>query len=190
MRRASPRALRGDVLALAGWAALACSRAELRGAGPGTIGETPRPAVTVAEWPPVATSPADAVDREGRARLRGRRADPRARVSRRDHAAVSGVQHRADSAGEPTKEARSGRADRRGRALPTAGAARRARRPRPPSATRFPDLRAASAPLRAGGAEGLQARHVGHMFLLTARSTRGPAGPELDVSDVRALEGH
>ena len=44
--------------------------------------------------------------------------------------------------------------------------------------------------LRAVGvAEGLQPRHVGHAFLLTGTfHAKGENGPELDVTDVRALE--
>jgi hypothetical protein len=47
-----------------------------------------------------------------------------------------------------------------------------------------------SAPLRAVGvAEGLQPRHVGKRFLLTGTfHVKGAMGPELDVTDVRALE--
>lgn len=46
-----------------------------------------------------------------------------------------------------------------------------------------------SAPLRAVGvAEGLQGRHVGSEFVITGTfHASGPGGPELDVSDVRAL---
>ncbi len=45
------------------------------------------------------------------------------------------------------------------------------------------------APLRAVGvAEALQARHVGKSFLLTGTfRTKGESGPELDVTDIRAL---
>lgn len=48
-----------------------------------------------------------------------------------------------------------------------------------------------SPPLRAVGvAGGLQPRHVGHLFLLTGVfHARAENGPELDVTDVRALEG-
>ena len=48
-----------------------------------------------------------------------------------------------------------------------------------------------SPPLRAVGvAGGLQPRHVGHLFLLTGVfHARAENGPELDVMDVRALEG-
>lgn len=48
-----------------------------------------------------------------------------------------------------------------------------------------------SAPLRAvGAAEALQPRHVGKSFLLTGTfHAKGALGPELDVTDVRALEG-
>jgi hypothetical protein len=47
-----------------------------------------------------------------------------------------------------------------------------------------------AAPLRAiGGAEGLQARHVGQRFLLTGTyHASGEGGPALDVTDVRALD--
>lgn len=47
-----------------------------------------------------------------------------------------------------------------------------------------------SAPLRAvGAAEGLQPRHVGKVFLLTGTfHAKGPMGPELDVTDVQALD--
>jgi hypothetical protein len=47
-----------------------------------------------------------------------------------------------------------------------------------------------SATLRAVGvAEGLQARHVGHVFLLTGKlRAAGATGPELDVSDVRIID--
>jgi hypothetical protein len=48
----------------------------------------------------------------------------------------------------------------------------------------------ASAPLRAvGAAEGLQPRHVGKLFLLTGTfHAQGALGPELDVTDVHALD--
>jgi hypothetical protein len=67
--------------------------------------------------------------------------------------------------------------------------------PCPPPAATFSDDRPKAAalnnspPLRAtGGAEGLQARHVGHMFLLTGIfHAAGRSGPELEVTDVRAL---
>jgi hypothetical protein len=47
-----------------------------------------------------------------------------------------------------------------------------------------------SPPLRAtGAAEGLQARHVGHMFLFTGTfRANGAQGPELEVTDVRAID--
>lgn len=47
-----------------------------------------------------------------------------------------------------------------------------------------------SPPLRAvGAAEALQARHVGHLFLLTGTfHATGPMGPELEVTDVRAID--
>lgn len=63
-----------------------------------------------------------------------------------------------------------------------------------PAATFSDDVPSASAtpsaPLRAvGSAEGLQARHVGRRFLLTGTfHAKGTMGPELDVTDVRALE--
>jgi hypothetical protein len=67
--------------------------------------------------------------------------------------------------------------------------------PCPPPAVTFadepPGSSAASrgAPLRAvGSAEGLQARHVGQLFLLTGTfHAHGDLGPELDVTDVRTL---
>ena len=44
-------------------------------------------------------------------------------------------------------------------------------------------------PLRAvGAAEALQPRHIGHQFLLTGTfHAQGPQGPELEVTEVRAL---
>ncbi|HSO31776.1 MAG TPA: hypothetical protein VLT33_04655 [Labilithrix sp.] len=69
----------------------------------------------------------------------------------------------------------------------------------PPAAATFGDQPAtaaspspASPSLRAvGAAEGLQARHLGHLFLLTGTlRPRGEQGPELDVTDVKAVEGH
>jgi hypothetical protein len=47
-------------------------------------------------------------------------------------------------------------------------------------------------PLRAVGvAGGLQRRHVGKVFLLTGVfHANGAQGPELDVTDVRALDTH
>lgn len=67
----------------------------------------------------------------------------------------------------------------------------------PPSAATFSDQpesaapSAANASLRAvGAAEGLQARHVGHVFVLTGTfHPRGEQGPELEVTDVRAVAG-
>ncbi|NVL67919.1 hypothetical protein, partial [Escherichia coli] len=56
----------------------------------------------------------------------------------------------------------------------------------PPKASASPS----SPPLRAtGAAEGLQARHVGHLFLFTGTlHANGAQGPELEVTDVRALD--
>jgi hypothetical protein len=50
----------------------------------------------------------------------------------------------------------------------------------------------ASPPLRAtGAAEGLQARHVGRLFLFTGTfHANGAQGPELEVTDVRTLDAH
>jgi hypothetical protein len=50
---------------------------------------------------------------------------------------------------------------------------------------------AESAPLRAvGSAEGLQKRHIGKIFLLSGTfHANGAFGPELDVTDVRVLDG-
>ena len=69
--------------------------------------------------------------------------------------------------------------------------------PCPPPAATFSDeaptasAGPAAAPLRAvGAAEGLQPRHMGHLFLLTGTfHPNGDSGPELEVTDVRALEG-
>jgi hypothetical protein len=62
----------------------------------------------------------------------------------------------------------------------------------PPAGASAPSRRASDAPppLRAiGGAEGLQARHVGQRFLLTGTfRASGEGGPALDVTDVRALD--
>jgi hypothetical protein len=62
----------------------------------------------------------------------------------------------------------------------------------PPARASAPTPRAvdAVAPLRAiGGAEGLQARHVGQRFLLTGMfHASGEGAPVLEVTDVRALD--
>jgi hypothetical protein len=62
----------------------------------------------------------------------------------------------------------------------------------PPARASSPSQRPADAPppLRAsGGAEGLQARHVGQRFLLTGTfHATGEGAPVLEVTDVRALD--
>jgi hypothetical protein len=155
------------------------------------IGETPRPPVKVAEWPPVATSPGESVTVDTALR------------------SVEGAQIRVRAylvALSPPCPACSIGTDR-GEATKNEGSVGHTARPRgpdlpgcipcPPAAATFSDQiptaspGPASAPLRAvGSAEGLQARHVGHMFVLTGTfHPRGQLGPELDVSDVRAIEG-
>ena len=94
-----------------------------------------------------------------------------------------------------------------GRSMPreeVTGRTSRLRGPAPPGCLPCPDPAAtisddgppasgspSSAPLRAVAvAGGLQPRHVGHMFVLTGVfHANGANGPELEVTDVRALDG-
>ena len=155
------------------------------------IGETQRPAVRIADWPPVVTSPGESVTVD--AALRS--ADG-AQIRVRGYLVALTAPCPACNVGRdlgqaPKDEGSIGRTARaRGPEMP--GCA-----PCPPKAATFSDEAPAasaspsSSPLRAvGGAEALQARHVGHMFVLTGTfHPRGEQGPELDVSDVRAIEG-
>ena len=158
-----------------------------------SVGETSRPAVKVADWPPVAPSPGEpgvtvqaalGCAEGAQVRVRGylvalSPACPRCNV----------VGQRGGSARE---EDRIGKTARPGGPQLLPGCA-----PCPPAAATFSDEAptasptARSAPLRAvGAAEGLQARHVGHVFLLTGTfHARTEQGPELDVTEVRAVEG-
>jgi hypothetical protein len=157
------------------------------------IGETQRPAVKVADWPPVVTTPGETVTVD--AALRSAEG---AQLRVRGYLVALAAPCPACNAGAdhgqaPKKdEGTTGHTARpRGPDLP--GCA-----PCPPAAVTFSDEvptaspSPSSSPLRAvGGAEGLQARHVAHMFVLTGTfHPRGAQGPELDVSDVKAIEGH
>jgi hypothetical protein len=126
-------------------------------------------------------------DRDGRAALRGRREDLIAITLPCPSCTVG-----ADRGDSTKAQDRIGKTARpRGPDMPGC-------LPCPPAAATFSDAvptaspSPESAPLRAvGSAEGLQARHVGHMFLLTGTfRAKGATGPELDVSDVHAIEGH
>lgn len=154
------------------------------------IGVTPRPAVSVADWPPVATSPGQTVtvkDALGCAdgaqiRVRGYL------IAVTPPCPACNVRGQGSSAKEEDrigKTARPRGPDMPGCAPCPAGAATFS--DEGPTASPSP----ASAPLRAiGGAEGLQARHVGHLFVLTGTfRARGELGPELEVTDVRAIDG-
>jgi hypothetical protein len=156
-----------------------------------SIGATDRPAVKVADWPPVVTSPVPAVtvnDALGSAdgaqiRVRGYLIAVTLPCPACNNVGAD--------RGKSTKvEGRIGKTARpRGPDVPGC-------QPCPAAAATFSDAVPTSlsspdsAPLRAvGGAEGLQARHIGHMFLLTGTfHATGPDGPELDVSDVRAID--
>jgi hypothetical protein len=156
-----------------------------------SIGATDRPAVKVADWPPVVTSPVEAVTVNDALRS----ADG-AQIQVRGYLIAITLPCPACNVGadrgELTKvEDRIGKTARpRGPDMPgcqPCPAAAATFSDAVPTASPSPD----SAPLRAvGAAEGLQARHVGHMFLLTGTfRAKGAASSELDVSDVRAIDG-
>lgn len=160
-----------------------------------SVGETERPVVKVAEWPPLAT-PSDGG------------ADPGVSTVHAALGCADGAQIRVrgylvalspacprcnvvgQQGGATLEKDRIGKTARAGGSAALPGCA-----PCPPAAATFSDEAPTaspspgSPPLRAvGTAEGLQPRHVGHVFLLTGTfHARTEQGPELEVTDVRAL---
>ena len=174
----------------AGAIALSCGGA----AQDAHIGVTERPAVSVAAWPPRATSPVEAVDVAAAlsspdgAQIRVRAyliaiTLPCPACNVRGQRPIGKEEDRIG------KTARSRGPDLPGCTPCPAAAATFS--DEPPTSSPSPSPSPATAPLRAvGSAEGLQARHVGHVFLITGTfHARGEVGPELEVSDVRAIEG-
>ena len=158
------------------------------------VGVTPRKSVgALGDWPPVANAASDVADAvtvdtalrsvEGaQVRVRGYL------VARTPPCAACNVSGQSDKPQPPAP-------DRIGRtARPTAPDMPGCNQC-PPAAVTFSDQRPTASPspslppLRAVGvAEGLQARHLGHVFVLTGTfHPRGAQGPELDVTDVRAI---
>ena len=172
---------------------LACA-ASLSCGGPpqdAHVGVTERPAVKVAEWPPVATSPADALGvNAALSSVDGAQIRVRAYLIAITLPCpvcnVRGQRPLATEADRIGKTARPRGPDLPG--CPPCPAAAATFSDEPPTSSPSPG----TPPLRAvGSAEALQARHVGHVFLLTGRfHARGELGPELEVSDVRAVEGN
>jgi len=158
---------------------------------PMEVGVTPRRSVgALGDWPPDATSAADAVTVDTALRsVEGAQIRVRAYlVARSPPCTACNVTGQA-SRPQPQGPDRIGRTQRTNAPdLPGCNQC-------PPAAVTFSDQpptaspAPASAPLRAVGvAEGLQARHLGHLFLLTGTfHPRAEQGPELDVTDVRAL---
>jgi len=149
-------------------------------------------AAPVEEWPPLATSPADA-------------ATVKTVLGSADGAQVR-VRAYLVAVTLPCPVCNTSLGQGRSSARPNEGAIGRARAPDttpgpgcapcPPPAATFSDeaprasAAPSSGPLRAvGAAQGLQPRHVGHLYLLTGTfHTNGPQGAELEVTDIRALD--
>ena len=175
----------------------ACASLACRGSPPAldsAVGATPRPAVKVADWPPLATSPAEpAVTIE--AALGSAEG---AQIRMRGYlVALSPACPRCNVVG-PGLRAASREQDRIGRtARPGGESFLPGCAPCPPAAATFSDealggsQSTVSSKLRAvGAAEGLQPRHLGHVFVLSGTfHARADQGAELDVNDVRAIEG-
>lgn len=150
--------------------------------------EIAAPGVAQEEWPPLAVAPGDAVNVKGALAS----ADG-AQVRVRAYLVAVALPCPACAVGERTGPREQ---DRVGHTARPAGPTMPGCLPCPspvatfsdeaPSASALPE----SMPLRAvGGAAGLQARHVGKMFLITGTfHPRGVTGPELDVTDVHALD--
>ncbi len=158
------------------------------------VGVTPRKSVgALGDWPPVAhdaTAVADAVTVDtalrsvdgAQVRVRGYL------VARTPPCAACNVTGQSDKP-QPAAPDRIGHTARpNGPDMPGCNQC-------PPAAVTFSDQPPTASPspsappLRAVGvAEGLQARHLGHVFVLTGTfHPRGEQGPELDVTDVRAI---
>lgn len=161
------------------------------------VGVTPRKSVgALGDWPPSAKDAADVADAvtvdtalrsvEGaQIRVRGYL------VARTPPCAACNVTGQADKPQPPAP-------DRIGRTARPSGPELPGCNQCPPAAVTFSDQPPTASPspsappLRAVGvAEGLQARHLGHVFVLTGTfHPRGEQGPELDVTDVRAIPTH
>jgi len=155
------------------------------------VGVTPRKSVgALGDWPPAAADAADAVTVDTALRaVEGAQVRVRGYlVARTPPCAACNVSGQADKPQPPAP-------DRIGRTARPSGPDLPGCNQCPPAAVTFSDLpptaspSPSSSPLRAVGvAEGLQARHLGHVFVLTGTfHPRGAQGPELDVTDVRAL---
>jgi len=156
------------------------------------VGVTPRKTGgPLGDWPPVATDVADAVTVDTALRsVEGAQVRVRAYlVARTPRCAACNVTGQSEKAQPPAPD-RIGRTSRpNGPEMPGCDRCPPAAATfsdQPPTASSSPTL----SPLRAvGAAEGLQARHLGHLFLLTGTfHPRAEQGPELDVTDVRAIE--
>ena len=152
----------------------------------------PAAAPPVEEWPPRSTSPADA-------------ATVKTVLGSADGAQVR-VRAYLVAVTLPCPACNTSLGQGRSAPRPNEGAIGRARAPAttpgpgcapcPPPAATFSDeapkasAAPSSGPLRAvGAAEGLQARHVGHVYVLTGTfHVNGPQGAELDVTDIRAVD--
>lgn len=168
----------------------------LAGCGTGDRSQIATPASSaspVEEWPPLAQSPTDA-------------SSVKSVLASADGAQVR-VRAYLVAVTLPCPTCNTSLGQGRSSPRPNEGAIGRARAPTaapgpgcspcPPPAATFSDERPTasaapeSSPLRAtGAAEGLQPRHVGHLFLLTGTfHAKGAQGAELEVTDIRALEG-
>jgi hypothetical protein len=155
------------------------------------VGVTPRkPVGALGDWPPAvdAAAAADAVSVDVALRSPpGSRLRVRAYlVARTPPCPACNVTGQSEA-----KVTRPG--DRIGKTGRTSGPEMPGCVPCPPASATISDEAApspATAALRAiGGAEGLQARHVGHAFVLTGTLRADAEGPALDVTEVQAVEG-
>ena len=157
------------------------------------VGETRRRAVTVSEWPLPVAAPAEALSvQTALGATDGAQIRVRGYLVALSPACPACTVVGAHGRSTPEEDRIGKTARPRGPEVPGCP-------PCPPAGVIFSDEPAgasasrspASAVVRAvGSAEGLQARHLGRPFLLTGTfHARGAGGPELDVSDVRAVEG-
>jgi len=155
------------------------------------IGATPRKSVgALGEWPPDATDATDAVTVDTALRsVEGAQIRVRAYLVARTPPCTA-----CNVTGQSERTLPRG-PDRIGRTQRTNAPDLPGCNQCPPAAVTFSDQQPTASPgpgssplCSVGVAEGLQARHVGHMFLITGTfHPRAAQGPELDVTDVRAL---